>query len=159
METATCRVCRSVNHAGISRCMNCGSPMELPAVPIGADLDDLPPAPVPSAQAYGWNASVAASPGGRSATSSIAIVLGLIAVATFLVSVVMIVGSETPFEPSGTMAALLTALWAVTVIFWLWMLIDAISNARVGWALAIFFLGVIAAFAYALLGRSRPASY
>ena len=159
METATCRVCRSVNHAGTSRCMNCGSPLQLPAVPIGVDLDDLPPVPAPSAQAYGWNARVATSAGRGSASSSIAIVLGLIAVVTFLVSVVMIVGSEAPFEPSGTLAALLVALWAVTVIFWLWMLIDSISNSRVGWALAIFFLGVIAALAYALLGRSRRISY
>jgi hypothetical protein len=159
VETATCRVCRSVNHAGLSRCMNCGSPMELPAVPIGVALDDLPPAPDPSAQTYGWNAQVATSAGRGGASSSIAIVLGLIAVVTFLVSVFMIVGSEAPFEPSGTLAALLTALWAVTVIFWFWMLIDSISNSRVGWALAIFFLGVIAALAYALLGRSRRASY
>jgi hypothetical protein len=159
VETATCRVCRSVNHAGISRCMNCGSPMELPAVPIGVPLDDLPPAPDPSATAYGWNARVATSTGRGSASSSIAIVLGLIAVATFLVSVLMIVSSETPFAPSGTLAALLMALWAVTVIFWFWMLIDAISDSRVGWALAIFVFGVIAAFAYALLGRSRRASY
>ena len=159
METETCRICRSVNHAGISRCMNCGSPMQLPAVPIGVDLDDLPPAPAPSAQAYGWNARVAASSGRRGASSSIAIVLGIIAVVTFLVSVFMIVSSETPFAPSGTLASLLMALWAVTLIFWFWMLIDSISNSRVGWALAIFFLGVIAALAYALLGRSRRVSY
>jgi hypothetical protein len=148
-----------VNHAGISRCMNCGSPMELPDVPVGVALDDLPPAPDMSAAAYGWNASVATSAGRGNASSSIAIVLGLIAVVTFLVSVFMIVGSEAPFEPSGTLAALLMALWVVTVIFWFWMLIDSISNSRVGWALAIFFLGVIAALAYVLLGRSRPASY
>jgi len=159
VETATCRVCRSVNHAGTSRCMNCGSPLQLPAVPIGVDFDDLPPAPATSSDAYGWSAKVAASPGGKSASSSIAIVLGLIAVVTFLVSVVMIVSSDAPLAPSGTMAALLVALWAVTVIFWFWMLIDSISNSRVGWALAIFFLGVIAALAYALLGRSRRVSY
>ena len=158
METATCRVCRSVNHAGISRCMNCGAPMQLPAVPIGVDLDDLPPPPVPSTD-FGWTAKVAASPAGRSASSSIAILLGLIAAATFLVSVVMIVSSDAPLAPSGTMAALLVALWAVTVIFWFWMLIDSISSSHVGWALAIFFLGVIAALAYALVGRTRRASY
>ena len=133
--------------------------MELPAVPVGVALDDLPPAPDPSATAYGWSAKVATSAGRGNASSSIAIVLGLIAVVTFLVSVVMIVGSEAPFAPSGTMAALLMALWAVTVIFWFWMLVDSISNSRVGWALAIFFLGVIAALAYALLGRSRRVSY
>jgi len=86
-------------------------------------------------------------------------VLGLVAVTTFLISVLMIVGSGAPFEPSGTLAGLLMVLWAVTVIFWFWMLIDAISSSRVGWALAIFFLGVIAALAYALLGRSRRVSY
>lgn len=159
METATCRVCRSVNHAGNSRCMNCGSPMELPAVPVGIALDDLPPAPDPSAAAYGWNAMVATSTGARSASSAVAIVLGLVAVATFLVSVAMIVSSEAPTAPTGTLASLLMVLWVVTGIFWLWMLIDAISDARVGWALAIFVFGVIAAFAYALFGRSRRVSY
>ena len=133
--------------------------MELPAVPVGVALDDLPPAPAPSVAPYGWNARVATTGGRRSASSSIAIVLGLVAVVTFLVSLLMIVGSEAPFEPSGTLAALLMVLWAVTVIFWFWMLIDAISSSRVGWALAIFFFGVIAALAYALLGRSRRVSY
>ena len=47
----------------------------------------------------------------------------------------------------------------LVIIFWLWMLVDAISSARVGWALAVFFLGVFGALAYALLGRNRELSY
>ena len=58
MATTTCPACRSINHEGISRCMNCGSPMELPAVPIDVDLDDLPGGPSPQPSGYGWNAMV-----------------------------------------------------------------------------------------------------
>ena len=160
MATTTCPACRSINHEGISRCMNCGSPMELPAVPIGVDLDDLPAAPPPQPSAYGWNAMVQPSPKDRSATWSVAVVLGLVAVLTFLTSIVMIVGSNGAALPSGTVAVLLTVSWAATVVFWLWMLVEAISNSRVGWALLIFFFGVIPAFCYALFGRhSRAVSY
>lgn len=135
--------------------------MDLPAMAIGVDLDDLPPAPaVPTPQAYGWNAQVAAAPSVRRGSSTVAVVLGLVAVVTFLVSMVMIVSSESPTIPSGGVATMLMVLWAVTVIFWFWMLIDAISNSRVGWALLIFFFGVIPALLYALVGRSpRTASY
>jgi hypothetical protein len=141
--------------------MNCGSPMDLPQVAVGAALDDLPPAP-PEAipQAYGWGAQVPAAGTARRGSSSIAIVLGIVAVVTFLVSVVMIVSAESPTIPSGGFAALLMLLWAATVIFWFWMLIDAISNSRVGWALLIFFFGVLPALLYALVARSsRTASY
>ena len=46
-------------------------------------------------------------------------------------------------------------------IFWIWMLIDALTNARldstmkVVWACVIFFLPFLGALAYLLLGR-RP---
>ena len=59
---------------------------------------------------------------------------------------------------SGSLLGLL-ALWAVSGLFWLWMLIGAISASRMGWALAIFFLGVFGALGYALLGKTpRTAS-
>ena len=90
MATTTCPACRSINHEGISRCMNCGSPMELPAVPIDVDLDDLP-APSPQPSGYGWNAMVQQAPKDRSATWSVAVALGLVAVLTFLTSTAMIV--------------------------------------------------------------------
>jgi hypothetical protein len=103
-------------------------------------------------------AATASTP--RRATSSIAIVLGIVAVVTYLVSLVMIVGSESPTVPSGALMVMFLVLWASTFIFWLWMLIDAISDSRVGWALLIFFLGVIPALLYALFGRSpRTASF
>lgn len=160
MATTTCPACRSINHEGISRCMNCGAPMELPAVPIGVDLDDLPAAPPPQPSGYGWNAMVQQAPKDRSATWSIAVALGLVAVLTFLASIVMIVGSGGAALPSGAVAVLLTVSWAATGAFWLWMLIEAISNSRVGWALLIFFFGVIPAFCYALFGRTtRTASF
>ena len=52
------------------------------------------------------------------------------------------------------MLALLLVLWIASGVFWLWMLIDAISSSRVVWALAIFFLGVFGALGYALLGKT-----
>ncbi len=128
-------------------------------LPAGVELADLPPAPPPPAGGYGWGSMAATASTPRRATSSIAIVLGLVAVVTYLVSLVMIVGSESPTVPSGALMVMFLVLWASTFIFWLWMLIDAISDSRVGWALLILFLGVIPALLYALFGRSRTASY
>lgn len=161
VETASCPVCRSVNHAGVPRCLNCGAPMEVPVLPEGVSLDDLPPAPAPGAGSYGFTAMVqpAAAPS-RSATWSIAVVLGLVSVLTFFVSLVMILGSEAVTLPTGSIAILLTVSWIASVVFWLWMLIEAITDSRVGWALLIFFFGVIPAFCYALFGRRvRTASF
>ena len=40
------------------------------------------------------------------------------------------------------------------------MLVDAISNSRVGWALLIFFFGTIGALCYSLFGRTpKTASF
>jgi hypothetical protein len=140
--------------------MNCGAPMELPAVPVGVALDDLPAAPPPSA-GYGWNAAVPTPPHGRRHhSSSVAIIVGIMAVVAFIVSLVMFSSGDVSTSiPTATMY-LLFALWIVSGVFWLWMLIDAISNSRVGWALAIFFLGVFGALGYALLGRTpKTASF
>ena len=162
METATCHVCRSVNHAGISRCMNCGAPMETPAVPVGVALDELPAAQPPAA-ACGWNAAVPTPPtGARRRSSTVAIVIGIMAVAAFIVS--MVVLSYGDMSSSAAVSAgtvyLLFALWLISGLFWLWMLIDAIAGSRVGWALAIFFLGVFGALGYALLGKTpKTASF
>ncbi|MGH2539868.1 MAG: hypothetical protein ACRDGK_05060 [Actinomycetota bacterium] len=133
--------------------------MELPTLPVGVDLDDLPAAPLPAAPlpagGYGWSAAVpepARSRRGR--TGSAAIVLGIMAVVAFLVSLAMISSSDAPGPIPATMLSVLFALWVASAVFWLWMLVDAISNARVMWALAIFFLGVFGALGYALLGKA-----
>lgn len=160
MDTKSCPVCRSVNHAGISRCMNCGAPMELPAVPIGVDLDELPPAPPIDQAAYGWNGMVAAAPASRRGGSGAAIVLGIVAAVSSICAFVMYASDPTMDAPSTLFIATFFALSILSVVFWLWMLIDAISDSRVGWALAIFFFGTIAALLYALFGRiPRTASY
>ena len=58
---------------------------------------------------------------------------------------------------TGLIIALLLAL------FWIWMLIDALTNAllapamKLVWAALIFFFPVLGALAYLLLGR-KPAS-
>ena len=160
MDLASCPYCRSVNHADIPRCLNCGSLMQTPAVPEGMDLDALPAAPPPSG-GYGWSAAVPRPlPSRRNRTSGIAIAIGIVAVIAFLVSLGMLSGSEAPATVSSGSLSVLLALWAVSGLFWLWMLIDAISSSRMGWALAIFFLGVFGALGYALLGKTpRTASY
>jgi hypothetical protein len=132
--------------------------MDLPSVPIGVDLDDLPAAPPP--QAYGWNAVVPASAPARRRWTGPATFFGVIAATAFLCSLVMLASADPQAGIPTGLLSVMFALWVVSGFFWLWMLIDAISNSRVGWALAIFFLGVFGALGYALLGRSpRTASY
>jgi hypothetical protein len=160
VDTKSCPVCRSVNHTGISRCMNCGAPMELPAVPIGVDLDDLPPAPTPDPNTYGWNGLVATAPKTRRRGSSAAIVFGIVAVISFICGLVIFASYPNMDAPSTLVITVFFALSILSVVFWIWMLVDAISDSRIGWALAIFFFGTIAALLYALFGRSpRTASY
>jgi hypothetical protein len=142
--------------------MNCGAPMQLPEVPVGVAMDELPAVPPPSA-AFGWNAAVPTPPAGtRRHSSTVAIVIGIVAVAAFIISVVML--SSGDMSASASVSAftvyVLFALWILSGFFWLWMLIDAISNSRVAWALAIFFLGVFGALGYALLGKTpKTASF
>ena len=64
------------------------------------------------------------------------------AVAAFIVSLVMLSSGDMSASASVSAATVyvLFALWLISGFFWLWMLIDAISNSRVGWELAIFFL-------------------
>jgi Phospholipase_D-nuclease N-terminal len=136
--------------------------MELPAGPVGSHPDQLPPAPPPGQPTYGWGAMVVPAPARqRRPSSSIALVLGVIAVVSFVVGFVVYVSDPSSLDArSTTLIWLLFAMWTLSTIFWLWMLIDAISSSRVGWALAIFFLGVFGALGYALLGRTpRTARY
>lgn len=127
--------------------------MVLPTLPEGVDLDDLPAAP-PPAGGYGWSAAVPGPPSSPDRTGTVATVLGIVAVVVFVVSLVMLSTSDAPASTPTTMLALLLVLWIASGVFWLWMLIDAISSSRVVWALAIFFLGVFGALAYALLGKT-----
>ncbi len=123
-------------------------------MPAGVDLDDLPAAPTP-AGGYGWSAVVPTPPGSRQdRAGGGAIVLGIMAVVAFLVSLAMLSTTEAPPSVSTTVLSVLVVLWIASAVFWLWMLIDAISNSRVVWALAIFFLGVFGALGYALLGKT-----
>jgi hypothetical protein len=49
----------------------------------------------------------------------------------------------------------------LVLIFWIWMLIDAIQNKgltdgeKIGWVLAIVFLHIIGALLYYFIGRSK----
>ena len=160
MSTTTCPACRSINHEGVSRCMNCGSPMELPAVPVGVDLDDLPAAPPPQPSAYGWNAAVAQAPTPARGRSTVPVIVGVIAVVAFVATMGMWLTTYPEVSVGvGVFGSVLVVVNILVIIFWLWMLVDAISSSRVGWALAVFFLGVFGALAYALLGRNPRARY
>ena len=63
------------------------------------------------------------------------------------------------FSLIGSMIGALLGL--LFIIFWLWMLIDAIKNhrlsdgARVVWVLVIIFLPVLGPILYFLLGKGR----
>ena len=52
-------------------------------------------------------------------------------------------------------------LGVVALIFWIWMLVDCIRNPELDtttkllWALLIFFTGIIGAFLYLFLGKTR----
>lgn len=55
------------------------------------------------------------------------------------------------------------ALALIASLFWLWMLVDALTNAsleppmKIVWAAVIFFLPFLGALAYLLMGRkARP---
>jgi hypothetical protein len=142
-------------------CLNCGSPLDLPEAPADIDMAHLPPVQAPPAGGVGWSA-VVASPRAtaRSRWSGAATFVGVIAVAAFIVSLLMFSTAEATTAPSAALVSILFALWIISGAFWLWMLIDAISESRVLWALAIFLLGVFGALGYALLGKSpRTARY
>ncbi len=160
-ETKSCPVCRSVNHAGISRCMNCGAPMELPAVPVGVDLEDLPPAPPPTQGGYGWNAMVAtAPPTRRRGSGGLLVFFGVVSTLAFLGCLALYWSGPNMEAPSTFFVLALFTMSILATVFWFWMLVDAISNSRVGWALLIFFFGTLGALCYSLFGRTpKTASF
>ncbi|MDH4111634.1 MAG: PLDc N-terminal domain-containing protein [Actinomycetota bacterium] len=172
METATCYVCRSVNHAGALRCLNCGSPMTLPSLPEGMEMDDLPPMPSTPPVAAGWNAVVAQGSQTRPLTASAIVAAFLVVGLIIAFAVVMFfVPLQTPIPGVGgaevTLAGLLgpvvTSILVAILLFQVWMLIDVVlSGADMGtkvlWVLLILFLGLLGAVAYAMIGRSRRRS-
>lgn len=64
--------------------------------------------------------------------------------------------------PVGTLLFILFAIvWLALVIFWIWMLIDAIKNPalddtqRIIWVLVVILLGWLGAIIYYFAGRQR----
>jgi hypothetical protein len=154
MGTASCSRCRSVNNDGVPRCMNCGAPMEVAVVSPGPGSSDLPAAPTP-AEDYGWGALVPKPPVVRRRSSGLVSFLGLVALVAFVGAIAIFSASPQPVSESEVVGSTLFALLTVSGFFWIWMLVDAVSNSKVGWAIAIFLFGVVAALLYALLARPR----
>ena len=162
MDTTKCRACRSVNHATSIRCLNCGAPLD--AVPIDAvpaagshpqGSPDLPPAPVPAS----WVSMVpAGGPTKQMSPASMFFALAgaLVSVIAIIAVVMMVTGDGFTIATGPLKVYLLLAL--AMGLFWLWMLVDAISShmdsgSKVMWVLLIVFLGFIGALAYAVMGR------
>jgi Phospholipase_D-nuclease N-terminal len=183
MDTATCRACRSVNHAGSIRCLTCGAPLSVPSMPDGGpsphgdgDRTGLPPTglpptgpfaagdlPAPPVARTGWSAMVPAAE--RRPLSMAPMVVGLMGV-VLIVGFGILVRTSDGIAPG--VAGLGAVFWAISIgafLFWLWMLIDVVTSSadpgsKVLWVLLIVFLGVIGAIAYAIMGRpSRRARY
>ena len=155
MDTVTCPACRSVNQAGVPRCMNCGSLLEIPETPAGMDADGMPRPPPPQ-DAYGWNAMVATAPKATQRRSTVAIALGVLTVGGFLL--LFLLGTTGNILRPGEFTTMWWGLALLSTAFWFWMLFDAVSNGRYGWAVAVFFLGTFGALAYALVAKSPPPS-
>jgi hypothetical protein len=64
---------------------------------------------------------------------------------------------------AGLFGLFVLALIILSFVFWIWMLIDAITNPRLDgtekivWVLVIIFLHFLGALIYSLVGRSRSA--
>jgi hypothetical protein len=155
MDTKSCPTCRSVNHANLARCMNCGSTMELVSATAATDGSIAPPPPAPGS--YGWSAIVAQAPPTPRRRPWAAIAFGVIVILAFIALLVL----QLTVDPSDQATrGQLTAIWLVSLpvgfAYWSWMLFDAFTSRRIGWAVAIFFLGTVGGLAYALLAMSPP---
>jgi hypothetical protein len=66
-----------------------------------------------------------------------------------------------PLEIFGGFAAVVFLLVVLTSIFWIWMLIDCVTNPRLRdmekliWVLVIFFLHFVGAIIYFAIGRQQ----
>ena len=62
---------------------------------------------------------------------------------------------------SGLLFLLLLPFAVIVFAFWIWMLVDAITNKglgdgeKIGWVLAIFFLHFLGALLYFFIGRPK----
>jgi Phospholipase_D-nuclease N-terminal len=65
------------------------------------------------------------------------------------------------FLAGGIMALIILAVVILTSVFWIWMLVDCITNPRlrdtekVIWVLVIIFTHIIGALIYFFVGRDR----
>ena len=65
------------------------------------------------------------------------------------------------FLAGGVMFLIFLALAIVTTVFWIWMLVDCVTNPRlrdmekVVWILVIIFTHIIGAIIYYFVGRQR----
>jgi hypothetical protein len=123
MDTRSCPTCRSVNHANLARCMNCGSTMELAAVTAGTDGSIGPP---PAPGSYGWSAIVAQSPPTPRRRPWAAIAFGVIVILAF----VALLALQLTVDPSAQatraqLNVIRLMILAVGCAYWGWMFFDA----------------------------------
>jgi hypothetical protein len=136
--------------------MNCGSTMELAAVTAGTD-GSIPPPPAP--RSYGWSAIVAQAPPTPRRRPWAAIAFGVIVILAF----VALLALQLTVDPSAQatraqLNVIRLMILAVGCAYWGWMFFDALTSRRIGWAVAIFFLGAFGGLAYALLAMSPPSA-
>lgn len=153
METRTCPTCRSINHADLARCMNCGAAMNL--VPAPATKGGTP-APPSAPAAYGWSAQVATGPPERHRQPWAAISVGVIAVIAPIVIFAMIWNVDPSTLATSHLRALGQGSLLLALAYWLWMVLDAFYSRRIGWGIAILFLGAPVGLLYAVLAMSAP---
>lgn len=147
MESTKCRACRSVNHATSIRCINCGAPLHEDATP------SRPDAPVGSPSVGSWTSLVPPTPKRQRSPSGVILKMFAVVVALGTVAIVVMAVSR-GFDPQDLNAA----FWLLNLLifaFWVGMLVDAIMGSKIGWVLAIVFLGILGALLYVFLGRDR----
>ena len=119
-------------------------------------------------QSAGWGSLVAQGPPiRRRGRAWPAIVVGvLVTVGPFLLLAFVTSDPRRLLDQPDLLRSAVLALGLASLIFWIWMLIDAVSASRLGWVaamivgfllqiagLALIPLGTLAALGYAALGR------
>lgn len=151
MESTKCRACRSVNHATSIRCINCGAPLQEDATPSRPDTPSDTPVDTPSVGS--WTSLVPHTPKRQRSPSGVILKMFAVVVALGTVAIVVMAVSR-GFDPQDLNAA----FWLLNLLvfaFWVGMLVDAIMGSKIGWVLAIVFLGILGALLYVFLGRDR----